>query len=76
VVPYTGVGYKDQAMEIDNTTFGSITVGGKTYEHDVLIRLSGEVVKRKKKLSLPTSAGQVACPLLGGEAGGRSLGFL
>ena len=47
----TRVGYKDQAMEIENTTFGSITVDGKTYEHDVLIRLSGEVVKRKKKLS-------------------------
>src|SRR5262245_61369484 len=43
--------HKDQAMEIENTTFGSITVDGKTYEHDVLIRLSGEVVKRKKKLS-------------------------
>ena len=38
-------------MEIENTTFGSITVDGKTYEHDVLIRLSGEVEKRKKKLS-------------------------
>ena len=38
-------------MEIENTSFGSITVDGKTYEHDVLIRLSGEVVKRKKKLS-------------------------
>jgi len=38
-------------MEIENTTFGSITIDGKTYEHDVLIRLSGEVVKRKKKLS-------------------------
>ncbi len=38
-------------MEIENTTFGSITVDGKTYEHDVLIRRSGEVVKRKKKLS-------------------------
>jgi hypothetical protein len=48
---YTGVEYKDQAMEIENTTFGSITVDGKTYEHDVLIRLSGEVEKRKKKLS-------------------------
>ena len=24
-------------MEIENTTFGSITVDGKTYEHDVLI---------------------------------------
>jgi hypothetical protein len=38
-------------MEIENTTFGTITIDGKTYEHDVIIRLSGEVVKRKKKLS-------------------------
>jgi hypothetical protein len=50
-VPCLGVGYKDHAMEIENTTFGTITIDGKTYEHDVLIRLSGEVVKRKKKLS-------------------------
>jgi hypothetical protein len=40
-----------QAMGIEGTTFGTITVDGKTYEHDVIIRLSGEVVKRKKKLS-------------------------
>jgi hypothetical protein len=38
-------------MEIEGTTFGTITIDGKTYEHDVVIRLSGEVVKRKKKLS-------------------------
>ena len=38
-------------MKIEDTTFGTITIEGKTYEHDVLIRLSGEVVKRKKKLS-------------------------
>ncbi len=38
-------------MKIDATEFGSITIGGKTYDHDVLVRLSGEVVKRKKKLS-------------------------
>src|SRR4026207_89904 len=38
-------------MKIESTTFGSITIDGKTYEHDVVIRLSGEVVKRKKKLS-------------------------
>jgi hypothetical protein len=38
-------------MEIEKTTFGTITIDGKTYEHDVVIRLSGEVVKRKKKLS-------------------------
>src|SRR6201981_829815 len=40
-----------RAMEIEGTTFGAITIDGKTYEHDVVIRLSGEVVKRKKKLS-------------------------
>ncbi len=38
-------------MKIESTTFGTITIDGKTYEHDVIIRLSGEVVKRKKKLS-------------------------
>ena len=38
-------------MEIEGTRFGSITIGGKTYEHDVIIRLSGEVVKRRKELS-------------------------
>jgi len=40
-----------RAMKINATEFGSITIGGKTYEHDVLIRLSGKVRKRKKKLS-------------------------
>ena len=38
-------------MEIERTTFGTITIDGKTYEHDVIIRLSGEVARRKKKLS-------------------------
>jgi hypothetical protein len=38
-------------MEIESTTFGTITIDGKIYEHDVVIRLSGEVMKRKKKLS-------------------------
>ena len=38
-------------MEIEGTTFGTNTIDGKTYEHDVIIRLSGEVVKRRKKLS-------------------------
>ena len=37
--------------EIDGTKFGSITIEGSEIEHDVLIRLSGEVRKRKKKLS-------------------------
>lgn len=38
-------------MKINATEFGSITIGGETYPHDVLIRLSGKVEKRKKKLS-------------------------
>ena len=38
-------------MTIESTTFGVITIDGKTYEHDVVVRLSGEVVKRKKRLS-------------------------
>jgi hypothetical protein len=38
-------------MRIESTTFCAITINGKTYEHDVVIRLSGEVVKRKEKLS-------------------------
>jgi len=38
-------------MMIEGTSFGSITVDGKIYDHDVIIRLSGEVLKRKKKLS-------------------------
>ena len=38
-------------MGIERSTFGTITIDGKTYEHDVVIRLSGEVMKRKKKLS-------------------------
>ena len=42
---------RGQVMMIEGTAFGAITIDGKTYEHDVIIRLSGEVVKRKKKLS-------------------------
>jgi hypothetical protein len=38
-------------MKIDSTEFGSITIAGNTYPYDILIRFSGEVVKRKKKLS-------------------------
>jgi hypothetical protein len=37
--------------KIDGTKFGSITIEGKTYRRDVLIRLGGKVKKRKKKLS-------------------------
>jgi hypothetical protein len=36
---------------IDGTTFGSITVEGTVFEHDVIIRPDGRVKKRKKKLS-------------------------
>ncbi len=38
-------------MPIDATEFGSITVDGETYHHDVIIRLSGKVEKRRKRLS-------------------------
>jgi hypothetical protein len=43
--------HEEVAMKIDSTVFGAITIDGKTYEHDVVVRLSGEVVKRKKKFS-------------------------
>jgi hypothetical protein len=38
-------------MAITDTRLGTITIDGETCEHDVVLRLSGEVVKRKKKLS-------------------------
>lgn len=38
-------------MTIDRTAFGEITIDGRTYVHDVVVRLSGKVIKRKKKLS-------------------------
>ena len=36
---------------IDRTAFGSITIDGALFEHDVIIRLNGRPEKRKKKLS-------------------------
>ena len=36
---------------IDATEFGSITVEGAVFDHDVVISPDGEVSKRKKKLS-------------------------
>jgi hypothetical protein len=36
---------------IDRTTFGAITIDGQVFTHDVLIRLDGQIEKRKKKLS-------------------------
>ena len=38
-------------VQINDTSFGSITVEGERYEHDIIINLDGEVKKRKKKLS-------------------------
>lgn len=37
--------------KINSTNFGSITVKGKTFENDILIRMNGQIEKRKKKLS-------------------------
>ena len=37
--------------KIERTQFGSITIDGSVFEHDVILRLSGKVRKRKKKLS-------------------------
>ena len=37
--------------KIDRTMFGSVTVDGQTFERDIIIRLSGKVKKRRKKLS-------------------------
>jgi hypothetical protein len=36
---------------IRKTGFGYITVANDKFENDIVIRLSGEVIKRKKKLS-------------------------
>jgi hypothetical protein len=36
---------------IDQTTFGAITIDQQHFAHDVLIRLRGQMEKRKKKLS-------------------------
>lgn len=36
---------------IDDTGFGYISVEGSKIDHDIVIRLSGKVKKRKKKLS-------------------------
>jgi len=37
--------------KIDKTKFGSITVDGKKYDYDIMIRLDKKVEKRQKKLS-------------------------
>jgi len=38
-------------VKVNSTEFGSITIDGETFHHDVLVRRSGEIEKRKKKLS-------------------------
>jgi len=48
-------------MHIDGTEFGSIVIDGKTYDHDVVIRLWGDVVKRKKKLSNVSTGPRTRC---------------
>jgi hypothetical protein len=37
--------------KIEKTDFGSIRIDGEVYDHDVVIRPSGKIKKRKKKLS-------------------------
>jgi hypothetical protein len=37
--------------KINTTQFGSITVDGTLFTHDILIDLEGQIQKRKKKLS-------------------------
>jgi hypothetical protein len=38
-------------LQIDSTAFGSITIEGAVFEHDVVIAPDGAVTKRKRKLS-------------------------
>lgn len=37
--------------KVNSTSFGSIIVKKKTFENDILIHLSGQIDKRRKKLS-------------------------
>jgi hypothetical protein len=36
---------------IESTSFGAITIGHDSFENDVVIRSTGKIVKRKKRLS-------------------------
>jgi len=38
-------------MHIDGTQFGSITIDGRVFDHDVVVQLSGKIIKRQKSLS-------------------------
>jgi hypothetical protein len=42
---------KEPTMRIDGTEFGNITIDGKRYGHDVVIRLTGEVVNTAPHIS-------------------------
>jgi len=53
-------------VEIQDFKFGSIQIGGVTYEHDVVID-GGEVRKRKKKASKKLRAGFGHTPLSADE---------
>ena len=48
---WSGRSDQEVAMKIESTTFGTIAIDGTTYQHDVVVRLSGEIVSKKKKLS-------------------------
>jgi hypothetical protein len=43
-------GGKEMKPAISDSGFGYITIEGSKIEHDIVIRLSGEIKKRKKKL--------------------------
>ena len=51
-------------MEIERTTFGTITIDGKTYEHDVIIRLSGRSGKAEEE-AVEEVLRHLVCPLEG-----------
>ncbi len=38
-------------MTIESCCFGVITVDGTQYQHDIVIRMDGSIVKRRKRLS-------------------------
>ena len=42
---------KQEYPQITGTSFGEVTVGRKSYPHDVVIRVDGKVKKRKKALA-------------------------
>ncbi|MCG3253042.1 MAG: hypothetical protein KAX09_04275 [Candidatus Heimdallarchaeota archaeon] len=44
-------------MIIEKTKFGSITIDGVKYKHDIYINVDGTITERKKELSRPISKG-------------------